>query len=39
MDSNRAKFNRLFIAHKKEVAIAKQAQEDAIQNRFGVCYI
>jgi len=39
MDNNRAKFNGSSIVHKKKVATTKQAQEDAIQNRFGVCYI
>jgi hypothetical protein len=39
MGNNRVKFNRSFDADKKKVATTKQAQEDVIQNRFGVYYI
>jgi hypothetical protein len=39
MGNNKAKFNRSFVVHKKKVAATIQAQEDAIQNKFGVYYI
>jgi hypothetical protein len=39
MGNNKAKFNRSSTVHKKKVVATKQAQEDAIQNRFGVGYI